>query len=201
MTGHRCPVIDIFDSFLGEYPMSSGWKEMVVSNLERAVSTDIERLQRFKNADIAELFRYMINVTAQDDLQSGGVITEYTSVENPLRAEIINGLLVQPQIGTFDLLVSPGVLFALNPDSAPDDSNYKFVSDTGVSTLGALTMSANVDPTFTRIDIIEVQVTNAISEQDNRDVYNVITGLFTPTLLTKAVQNVATLGFSQTNVR
>ncbi len=167
--------------------MGSGRKELQINTQERAISTDINRLQKFASADSAEFFRYMMNVSGNDDLDAGSVVTEYATAGTPLRAEIVNGLLVRPQGGSLDLLVDPGVLMAIAPDAAADDSNYKFVRDPGILIIGLLAMTANAAATI-RIDVIEVQVANAVdaSENDNRDIYNPATGLFVATAVTKA---------------
>lgn len=166
--------------------MASGFKELLFNLDERVVSPDHNRAQKFKGADIAEMMRLMMNVsTATDDLDAGGVTTEYATVESPLRAEIANGFLVRPAVGSLSLAIDDGVLFALDPDSAADDSNYKYVRDPGV-TAGGLLMTANASGS-TRVDVIECQPTPLNLESATRDVYNPSTSTFSPTLVTKAV--------------
>lgn len=164
--------------------MASGMKEMVINTQERAISPDINRLQKFKGASVAEIFRYLADVSENFDL-TPGVITEYSAVEAPLRAEIVNGVMAEPQIGSLNVLVTPGLLFALAPDGAADDSNYKFVKTAGVTVLGDLVMTANASGQ-TRIDVIECSITDTIVETDNRDIFNPSTGLFTAAAVTKA---------------
>jgi hypothetical protein len=171
--------------------MPSGNKELVWNTLERALSVDNNRAQKFRNADTAELLRYMLDVTGDDDV-NGGVITEHIAVEAPMRGEIINGLLVKPQVGSLSLLVDPGVLYALSPDAAADDSAYKFVHDPGIGVLGTLNMTAGAGAV--RIDVIEIQVGQINSETDNRDIFNPVTGLFTAASVTKAQQGTVTQG-------
>lgn len=170
--------------------MASGFKELQINTQERAVSVDINRLQKFKSADEAEDWRYLIDVTGSDDLDTG-VIVEPNTLETPLRAEIMGGLLVRPQAGTLNLLVDPGILKALAPDALPDDSNYKYVRDPGVTIAGSLVMTANagMNP---RIDVIEVQVSSIVSETDNRDIFNPANGLFSASTVTKAHQHALT---------
>jgi hypothetical protein len=168
--------------------MASGGKEMVTNTQERAISTDQNRSQKFANADRAEAWRYLLNVAAgTDDLDGNGFMTQFSTQGTPLDGEILNGLCVKPQVGAgvFDLFVDSGVAMVLDPDAAPDDSNYKYVRDPGISTLGVLTMTTNVSGS-TRIDIIECQDANNVVETDNRDIFNPATGLFTPTTVTKA---------------
>ena len=169
--------------------MSSGMREMVINPLERALSDDINRLQKFKSKDLAELFRYWMNVLTSEEYVAGiggsnGNITEYNSLEAPLRAEIVNGLCVLPQIGSNDCFVTPGVMFALFPDAAPDDSNYKFATDVGVQVSGSITIAAN--PTGSkRVDVIECQPTFVTEETSNRDIYDPSTDTYNATTVPK----------------
>lgn len=190
--------------------MASGAKKLVINTQERAVSTDVNRLQDFSAKTLAEVLRYMLNLHGQsgatyvsDDLDAGGVAVENSTLTAPMVGEILNGLMVRPQNGTLNLLVDPGVLLAIDPDSDPDASNYKIVEDPGVQTAGLLQMTANASGS-TRVDVIEVQVTSVITETANRDIFNTSTGLFSTTSVTKATQATCTLGFpgaSASNVR
>ncbi|SRR5579859_130939 len=168
--------------------MPSGMKEAVFNTRERLVSTDQNRAQKFKGADVAELMRAMVDTgQGTDDLDAAGVQTLNTVQGTPLVGEVFSGLMVKPQLGatTLDLLVDPGVAYVLDPDSAPDDSSYKYVRDPGVTTLATLTMTAN-GAGSARIDVIEVQDASSVVETDNRDIFNPSTGLFTATSVTKA---------------
>jgi hypothetical protein len=166
--------------------MSHGWNEVIINTQERAISTDINRLQRFKEKDLAEVFRHMFDVYASTDDDQLGTLNVPNTLETPLRAEILgNGLLVRPQGGSLNLLVDSGVMMAIAPDAALDESDYKFIRDDGVTTLGALTIAANASGS-TRIDVIECRInTTALEVFDNRDVYNPTTGLFSATSLVK----------------
>lgn len=162
-----------------------GNKNLVINPQERAVSPDINRLQKFANKDYAELFRYMMDVTGNDDIDAGGVIAEPSTIESPLRAEIINGLLVRPVGGTLDVTVDPGVAYVMAPDGEPDSSNYKFVSDPGIPGAGTLAMTANASGSI-RIDVIECRI-NPIDQivTDTRDIFSTTNGLFTAATITK----------------
>lgn len=167
--------------------MSSGKKTLVFNTQERAISPDVNRAQAFSAKDDAELWRYMLDVTANDDLDAGSVVAEHLTLENPLRAEIINGLLVRPQPASLNLLVDPGVAYVVAPDTDADASVYKYVRDAGVLALGALTITPGAGST--RIDVIECQL-NAVplTASDNRDIFDPITGLFSATSVTKETQ-------------
>ena len=171
--------------------MSSGQKTLVINPQERAVSSDINRAQAFRGRDQAEVLRYLLNVRAgKDDLDGAGIDVEYASTEAPLRAEILNGLLVRPQIGSLALRVDAGMLAAIDPDAAPsaDDSAYKIIRDPGVTS--ALTMTTGSGSA--RIDVIECARVAApgytVLETDNRDIFNSSTGLFTPVTVPKVVE-------------
>jgi hypothetical protein len=161
----------------------SGMKQLVVNTQERAVSTDINRAQLFKSQDVSELLRFWLDVVGNDDL-TNGVITEPNTIETPLRAEIVNGLLARPQLGSNSVLVDPGVVLVMAPDGSADESDYKFVRDDGVTSFATLIIAAGGGGT--RIDVIECQI-NPIDNivTDNRDVFNPVTGLFTATVITK----------------
>jgi hypothetical protein len=172
--------------------MPSGGKELVIHQLERAVSTDHGRLQAFAARDRAEIFRWMLDVQqGADDV--GPVDTQVTTLTSPLQGDIIGGLLVRPQSGggpdPLSLLVDPGVAWVVNPDGDTDASVYKLVSDPGLNTLpGALLMTANSSGS-TRIDVVECQYTlNTNAEIATRDVFNPATGAFASFSLSKATQ-------------
>ena len=177
--------------------MSSGFKEVVFNTLEEVISPDLNRSQKFKGNDIAEMMRYWIDVSGgTDDLDSGGNTLEYTSTEAPLRAEIMNGFLVTPTIGDVRFSVAPGVLFALSPDGTPDDSNYKYIYDQGINLTSSLAIAPNVSGSA-RVDLIGATITYTTPEVDNRNLFNPSTGLFTPTAIPKASQGTLTYSVVQ----
>ncbi len=169
--------------------MSSGQKAVQVNTQERAVSPDVNRLQAFKAAAMAEFFRSLIDVDQGfDDTDAAALATATVSLTNPITAEVINGLMVTPVAGTVDLLVTPGVAYFINPDGGLDDSVYKYVNDPGVpAPIPALQIPANGGGSPV-ISIIECQWTNVVSETDNRDVYNVGLNAFVAATVTKATQ-------------
>lgn len=163
--------------------MASGFKEMVINTQERAVSTDINRLQKFKSADIAEIFRTMMNSYGNDDVDAGGVLTELSATGNPLVGEIMSGLMVEVQNASLNVTVSEGVGWFMQPDAVADDSDYKLVRDPGS---GTLTITANSSGSI-RVDVIECSLSFAapVTATDNRDIFNSVTGLFAATSVTK----------------
>jgi hypothetical protein len=174
--------------------MSSGGKQMVINTQERAVSTDINRLQAFQGAADGESWRALQNTyQGADDADGGGLYVPRLVQGNPSYADVHAGLQVQPQIGNLNLIVSAGFARLYDPDAVPstDDSQYKLVQDPGVVTVGSLVMTANASGS-TRIDVIECQRSNVIVETDSRDIFNPVTGLFAATTVTKATQSLFT---------
>jgi hypothetical protein len=163
--------------------MADGYRRLRINTQERAMSTDINRLQQFVHQDLSEMQRYLLNVRTSDD--DPGSSVETVTVGTPLSAEIFNGLMVKPQGGNLSLFVDPGVLGALAPDGVADDSVYKYIRDVGVSVLGSLVMTANASGS-TRIDVIECRINpveNVVT--DSRDIFNPTSGLFVAATITK----------------
>lgn len=168
--------------------MSSGIKQLIINTQERAVSGDVNRLQSMATRGWAEMLRYLTNVSSNDDLDAGSVAVQHTTLENPLRADILNGLMVQPQIGSLNILVEPGMIQAIAPDGDSNSSVLKVVIDDGIVTLGALAQT--VGGASLRVDVIEVQVgPSATTETALRDVFNVGTNSFAPTTLPKVTSS------------
>lgn len=164
--------------------MASGQKKEIFNTRERALSADLNRLQAFAGFNLAEALRYMLSVGSNDDSEAGAVATEYAGVTAPARAEVLGGLMVRPQNGSLALTVDAGHALVIAPDGSPDDSNYKLVVDPGVAAIGALVMTANASGS-TRIDVVECQPSTSVLENDSRDIFDPVTGLFTPASVTK----------------
>jgi len=164
--------------------MSSGGRSLVYNNLERAISTDLNRAQSFQQRSISEaLFRLFA-------VKQGGDIDPSLSFLPapdglPTSMEIFGGLLVKPQTGSFEIQIDPGVACFLHSDGSTDSSNYKLVREvTGVGA-GVLVITPNVSGSI-RIDVIECRVNPVpTTVTDSRDIYNTITELFTPAVVTK----------------
>jgi hypothetical protein len=167
--------------------MASGFRRMRINTQERAVSVDINRLQTFAGQDSAELHRYLLDAYPTSVDEDLGTYHEPNTLETPLRAEIIGGLLVKPQGGSLNIAVDPGVMFAIAPDSSPDESNYKFLRDDGLA-IGTLLMTANASGS-TRIDLVECSINPTdLIVADSRDIFNPATALFSATSVTKELR-------------
>jgi hypothetical protein len=167
--------------------MGSGNRRLVMNTRERAVSNDIQRLQSFAAADHSAWNRRLLSDLYVFDVNAG-LGSPVTSITDPLSTDIVGGLMVQPVIGSSNLIVTPGVMGCYFPDTVPsdDDDPYKVVSDPGVQTLGVLVIAANAGPGI-RIDVIECQPVDTVEEQDNRDIFDPATGQFTAALVDKVV--------------
>jgi hypothetical protein len=165
--------------------MTEGSKTIVMNNLERAVSTDINRLQTFKDAALSELARWMCGVQELNTEAFPGYITDYNPGDlDPYQfSVVINGLMPYPLNGTTDLLITPGLAFMEDSSASTDQSPFRFVNSDGVVAAG--TLSLTTSPSATRIDVVECQLTETTTEQSNRDIYDPVTGLFTPALIDK----------------
>lgn len=165
--------------------MSSGQERMVFNTRERVISPDSNRLQDFLALGLAEQARALFDISyGTDDLDAGAVASETASSTDPLTAEILYGLMVQPQAGSNSVLVSAGAGFFLAPDGGADDSNYKWASSEGEQTLGQLLIPSNAGGS-PQISIVECSWSAITTETDNRDIYDPSTDTFSATLVTK----------------
>jgi len=153
---------------------------------ERALSTDVNRLQKFKERDVMELLRMWLTSRGTWE-DSAGVGSDPQSAAAPSYAEIINGLTPHPIDGTFGMVVDPGV--AVIVDAAqPDGSAAQYVRDNGVSASAPLAVTPN-GTLFVRFDYLECALAAAPETvSDSRDVFDPTTGFFTAASLVKESQ-------------
>ena len=177
--------------------MGGGNRHEVFNYRERLVSGDFNRAQQFAMQARAEVERMRANDTPiyfRDSGAGRSMASLPAAIAAPLRADIHEGLCVSPVVGSWSLFVTPGTIGMHDPDGvagssdpAPaslDDSPYKMVVDPGISALDELVIAPNL-AAFTRIDTIECQRTELVTEQENRDIYNPATRTFTPALKDK----------------
>lgn len=177
--------------------MSSGHKRLKTNTRERAVSPDVNRAQSFLAAGRAETLRFLLNLlpSATDRPYERGnplLLTDLpTAVDTPLRADVLEGLVVRPIVGNNSVHISPGVGGLMDPDGqagssdanppSTDDSDYKLVESGGIRSNGVLTIAANASGSA-RIDVIECQRNpNVVVETDTRDIFDLGQGTFVPT--------------------
>jgi hypothetical protein len=168
--------------------MSSGHKRMQINTRERAISTDVNRLQSFIAAQRAEHLRRTFDDLYLLDV-SNGFATEALAGAAPVTGDVFGGLMVQPVIGSNALTITKGIAAFFAPDMVPDPDDgagYKVVESDGVTAIGTLTIAANGGG-GPRIDVIECSPFESVEEQDNRDIFDPATGLFSPVLVDKVV--------------
>ncbi len=169
--------------------MSTGQTIMIFNSRERALSVDVNRQQAFANGAAMLLREGLDETVVLPDLVGMGVGVTPADLPNiPPNSTVYKGLLPLPQTGTFDFLITAGVLGVYLPDAVPnpDDAAYKYVSDPGISSVGVLTVAANPGPGI-RIDILECQPIDTVLETDNRDIFDPSTGLFSPVTVNKVI--------------
>jgi hypothetical protein len=172
--------------------MAGGEKQVQFNTFERAVSTDFNRLQTFSGFSLSELAKWMFDAATEEEIAASAVVTG-TGVEVPARGAVVNGILpyVPAGVGGTAILVTPGLLFINDFDSPinTDASLYKYVEDLGLTTANPLVFTPNTSG-LARVDVIECQRNPAVVlEQDNRDIFNNITGLFTTATVPKVTQD------------
>lgn len=185
--------------------MSSGRKALRQNTRERVISSDWNRQQSFTAGWVNEAMRRQMLSPQDDSLFVGttfnapGALTNAFDVlvpNAPDYAGILNGLMVIVPAAATYVLVTSGMLIVVDPEGmvgssdplplSPDDGPgpARVVASEGVAVVGALPWIPNPGP-GTRVDIVEVQRTNIVSETDNRDIFNPSTGLFSPLAVTK----------------
>ncbi len=165
--------------------MTAGSKDLVINNLERALSTDINRLQTFKDAAMSQLANWMFGVQQLNTELFPGYVTQFPpgALDPYQNSVIVNGLMPYPLNGSVEMFITPGLAFMEDGSYSADQSPFRYVDDPGVGTIGTLQLTPA--PGATRIDVIECSLVESVLEQNNRDIYNPATGLFTPVLVDK----------------
>jgi hypothetical protein len=171
--------------------MSSGDKNLVMNPLERALSTDINRLQAFIQSALSETLRALLDTgVGTDDVAAGGQYLPNTAAGSPSSSQIFSGLLFVPVGSSVAASVGPGVIGLYDPDSTPstDDSQWKLVVDPGTVT-NTLTLTPNSSGAL-RIDVVECSRVqpDTILETDSRDVYVPSSATFTTIAVNKVAQ-------------
>lgn len=168
---------------------NSGITQVVINTRERAVSTDINRLQTEQSKARANMAKRMYNNIYEWEAasNSGQRASEIeTSKEDvPMSMDIFGGLRV---IISGDFLTvsagSCGIKAESGSFDVAKDSDYLLVDDPGVTDISVLPFTQNLD-TGRVCEIIEAAVNDVVLKSESRDIYDPLTGLFTPSLITK----------------
>lgn len=164
----------------------SGSRRTVFNTNERALSTDVNRLQAMAARSRSEMARRLLNDRLIGSNVFPGATQDWPSTlpAGVVPHDVIGGLMVRPDAAGY-LLVDPGTVGYWAPGTAgADDSDYQIVQSTGVSDITALTFTANAGP-GTRIDVVECRVVDVVTETGTRGVYDAGTGTFVPTTVDK----------------
>jgi len=197
--------------------MSSGRKQLRQNTRERVISTDFNRSQAFGYGYANEFLREQILTPVDDEFFAGvtftsaGSLTLAVNVTAPAAPDagvVLNGLMVLVPLSATSVLITAGALVLIDPEGvagssdptpvSPDDGPgpARTVYSAGIATLGALAWTANPGGS-TRVDVVECQRTNIVTETDNRDIFNPATGLFSPTSVTKVTAGELTFRIRQ----
>jgi hypothetical protein len=166
--------------------MSSGERREVFNTLEEVVSGDLMRLQSFAGAHLAQALRaLLLSPTTEADAGGYDIAPAASPAAGPLRAVIISGLRVVPDIDGTDMFISSGTVLVVAPDAVPnpDDCPVKLIHDDGVQ-ISQLVLTPG-DAALHRIDVVEFSVVEEAQEFDNRNVWDPNTAQFVPTTVVK----------------
>lgn len=168
---------------------NSGLRSEVFNARERALSSDWNRAQSFKGRAFAEALAWLYDYQAGSDT-SGGAGSIGTTTGAPVRAEVLGGLLVRPQLGSANTLVDRGAVLMVNPDASPnpDDSPTKVVYDLGVADGTQLLLPANASGS-TVISIVECSRADVVEEVDSRDIFDPGSGSYLPASVPKVTSS------------
>jgi len=151
----------------------SGNDNVLINNLERALSTDTNNLQSVQARVLAELARFLFRSRVQ-----GAAFVETTE-------PFLAGLAVTAS-GS-DLQVGVGVLgqqsATVLPVPGPLDSDYR------LSRLDTPATIAGPVPGVNTWYLVEAQATQVVASSVVRDIYNPGTGTFAPALVNKLLTN------------
>jgi hypothetical protein len=168
--------------------MGSGPSQVVFNSRERIVSPDFNRLQRFGSYALAQmLYRMHGQRVVAPAIVAPGLKLDIDAASGayPVWHKIAGGLMVRCDASDH-LLVDPGsaMFWSSSYSSSSDDSDWIFIDDPGVTSSLALPFVANAGPGI-RLDVVECKPTETVTELESRDIYDVATETFTPSLVNK----------------
>lgn len=192
--------------------MSSGRKQLRQNTRERVISTDFNRAQAFGYGYSNEFLREQLLMPTDQDYYAGvtfpvtgppigGPVPASFAIDQiapqaPEYGTVLNGLMAVVPVGGTSILITPGSVLVIDPEGQvgssdpsplnPDDGPgpNRTVYSAGINALGVLNWTPYAGA-GNRIDVVECQRTNVVTETDNRDIFNPATGLFTPQAVTK----------------
>lgn len=151
--------------------MSTSLGRIVINTRERAVSTDINRLQDLLGQDLGEILRGVSGVP------------DYPPAAAPENRNcVFRGLTGTPGAG-MSVDVAEGHAMVVSTAGAPtaDDSAYRLLHSRATQNV----VIAPADMANDRWDLIEATFADDITESPLRDIYDPVTGTFAPAVVTK----------------
>lgn len=151
----------------------------IINPLERPLSEDLNIAQSQLDRSLRDMLRALF-ATAAGVVQNGFISNGLKVTEN---SPVAMSVLVQPGLGFKD--DATDVPTAISGITGLDDrSPYKPLP---LSAAQAIAIDAAPVAGQNRIDIIEVKVDRRVENPTNRDILNVVTGLFAPGLVNKTL--------------
>lgn len=169
--------------------MSSGPNNVIFNTRERVVSRDLNRLQQFSGAALAQV---LMRMRGQRQLLSAHEAPGVTfdpallTISDQVQHRVIGGCMVRCDAPGY-LTVDAGsvAFYAPGYSTSTDDSDWVVVDDPGATSTVLLPFVANAGA-GTRMDIVECRPYETSSLSENRDVYDASTSTYAPTLVSKA---------------
>lgn len=156
--------------------MTSGLKTVVFNTRERVVSTDHNLTQTYLAGGMLDILRHQLFDVSQS----------YSSA--PLKAEVLDGLVVLPQAGSYDLKVSAGAMVTSEAPTVSGESVLhlaKMSSELGIGTISLLPNASG----SVRVDVIECQRSSLSSVSESRDIRDAATGIAAPATVVKFIES------------
>lgn len=163
-------------------------KRVIFNTQERNVSGDKNLLQQFQTYERSEIVRALYGVDATNGVLNPGYAPLVTGTFSggPLPGDVFGGLLVRPDNAGY-LTIDAGTVGLYMPTLVVDsnDSPYVVVNDPGVTSTSQLLFTPNTSGSI-RWDVVECQAQDVLLKaQENRDIYNLTTRTFAPSLVNK----------------
>lgn len=159
-------------------------RNVLINSRERAVSSDINVLQQFEAESRQDASGAALE-QVDADLWARARYTTLAAAGSYLPATVLSGLLVNCDNAGY-VTVAPGTVECYAPGLAgANDSDFVVVTDVGVTAITVLLFVAN-GGAGARIDVVECRpIADPAPGTASRDIYDPVTGLFTPVLVAK----------------
>lgn len=171
---------------------SNAFDRVVINARERPVSTDINQLQsqidRTLRVTLEEMFRTRLSDTDDSGAPSASGFLGEALKPRPSSPASMNIRLPKGLGFFYNITDTPTAIGGVT--NLDDLSYWKPISIPADLTVPVPT----ADPTNPRYDIIEVRTNRLLTDSTSRDVFNVSTGIFDPTAVSKTLSTVIAAG-------